>query len=105
VTDRRTALKIIPIAVVALAVSGRVVAQGAPAARVDEADATAKALGYVHDAAKVDKAKYPKFAAGQNCANCQLFQGKSTDAWAGCPIFPGKQVAAKGWCSSWVKKA
>ncbi|MBC7610490.1 MAG: high-potential iron-sulfur protein, partial [Ramlibacter sp.] len=23
----------------------------------------------------------------------------------GCPLFAGKQVAAKGWCSAWAKKA
>jgi hypothetical protein len=22
-----------------------------------------------------------------------------------CPLFPGKQVSAKGWCSAWAKKA
>jgi len=22
-----------------------------------------------------------------------------------CPLFAGKQVAAKGWCNAWVKKA
>jgi hypothetical protein len=39
------------------------------------------------------------------CANCALFQGKAGDAWGGCPIFAGRQVAAKGWCSAWAKKA
>jgi hypothetical protein len=63
------------------------------------------ALGYVVDAAKADKAKFPKFAAGQHCANCSLFQGKTTDASGPCPIFAGKAVAAKGWCSAYVKKA
>ena len=33
------------------------------------------------------------------------YQGKPADAWGGCPIFPGKQVAGKGWCSAYVKKA
>jgi hypothetical protein len=26
------------------------------------------------------EAKQPKFAAGQNCGNCALFQGKASDA-------------------------
>ena len=30
---------------------------------------------------------------------------RAGDAWAPCAIFPGKQVAAKGWCAAWVKKA
>lgn len=70
-----------------------------------ETDPQAVALGYKIDATKVDKAKYPKYAAGQNCASCALYQGKPADAAGGCPLFAGKQVAAKGWCSAWVKKA
>lgn len=70
-----------------------------------ETDPTAKALGYFADASKTDKVKYPKYAKEQLCSNCSLYQGKATDAAAGCPLFAGKQVAGKGWCSAWVKKA
>lgn len=87
-----------------LATAGLTQAQAA-APMVLESDPQAVALGYKADAAKVDKAKYPKFAAGQNCANCALYQAKPTDAAGGCPLFAGKQVAAKGWCSAWAKKA
>ncbi len=73
-------------------------------AMVDEADATAKALGYLADASKIDKAKQPKYVAGQQCAGCQLFQGKAGAAAGPCALFPGKQVSAKGWCISFVKK-
>lgn len=69
-----------------------------------ETDSQAKAMGYVADAAKADKAKFPKYAVGQNCANCALYQGGSA-AVGGCPLFPGKDVAAKGWCSAYAKKA
>ena len=103
--DRRDFLKAGSLAVVAAAIAGsagNAVAQGA---KVDEKDAQAQSLGYKHDATKVDKAKFSKFQAGQTCANCTLYQGKPADAWGGCPIFPGKQVAAKGWCSAYVKKA
>ena len=62
-------------------------------------------VGYKADATKVDKAKYPKYAAGQNCTNCALYQGKAGSASGGCGLFPGKQVSAKGWCSAWAKKA
>lgn len=68
-------------------------------------DAQAKALGYVADATKADKAKFPKFAAGQTCSNCALYQGKAGAASGPCPLFAGKQVTAKGWCSAYVKKA
>lgn len=72
---------------------------------VDPKDATAVALGYVADGGKVDKAKYPKYEAAQNCNNCAIFQGKAADPAGGCPLFAGKQVAGKGWCSAWAKKA
>jgi len=73
-------------------------------AMVAESDAQATALGYKADASKVDKAKFPKFAAGQACNNCALFQGAATAAAGACPLFAGKQVAGKGWCSAWAKK-
>lgn len=72
---------------------------------VSESEKQASDLGYKADATKVDKTKFPKYAAGQICGNCAVFLGKPTDAAGGCPIFPGKTVATKGWCSAYVKKA
>jgi len=77
----------------------------ADAPRVAESDPTAQALGYKLDATKVDKAKFAKYAPGQDCSNCSFYQGKPTDAFAPCPMFGGKQVAGKGWCSAYNKKA
>ena len=74
-------------------------------AMLSEKDPQAVALGYVSDATKVDTKKYPKYAAGQVCGNCALYQGKTSDTAGNCPLFAGKQVAAKGWCSAWAKKA
>jgi anaerobic selenocysteine-containing dehydrogenase len=74
-------------------------------ALVDEKDPQAAALGYVGDAKKVDAKKYPKYAAGQVCSNCALYQGKAADKQGGCPLFGAKQVAGPGWCSAWAKKA
>lgn len=74
-------------------------------ATVTESDPTAVALGYKSDATKVDKAKYAKYAAGEDCGDCQFFQGKPGDASGPCPMFGGKLVNAKGWCSAYVKKA
>ncbi len=71
---------------------------------VDEKDVQAAALGYVAVAAKADKAKFPKYADGQMCSNCSLYQGGAADQ-GGCPLFPGKQVLAKAWCSAYNKKA
>lgn len=74
-------------------------------AMLAETDPQAVALGYKADASKVDKAKQPKFVAGQNCANCALYQAAAGAAAGGCPLFAGKQVAGKGWCAAWAKKA
>jgi transcriptional regulator of acetoin/glycerol metabolism len=71
---------------------------------VAETDAQAAALGYKADASKVDKAKQAKYAAGQACSNCALYQGAAGSAAGGCPLFAGKQVAGKGWCSAYAKK-
>jgi High potential iron-sulfur protein len=74
-------------------------------ALLDEKDAQAAALGYVAEAKRADTKKYPKYASGQNCAGCALYQGKAADPAGGCPLFAGRQVAAAGWCSAWAKKA
>jgi len=84
-----------------LALNGKVQAQ----AMVAETDPQAVALGYRANATTVDKAKYPKYAAGQECDNCALFQGKAGAAAGGCALFAGKQVHGKGWCSAYAKKA
>jgi hypothetical protein len=63
-------------------------------ASLDPNDPTAKALGYVTQSTKPDS----------KCSNCTQFQGKAGDAQGPCTIFPGKDVAAAGWCMSWVKK-
>jgi hypothetical protein len=77
----------------------------AQAPMVDEKDPQATALGYAKDTTKVDAKKFPKHKNDQMCSNCQLFAAKPTDAAGPCPLFAGKQVAGKGWCSAWVKKA
>ena len=87
----------------ALITASRVSAQAAPV--LTEADPQAVALGYKADNTKVDKAKYPQHADGQMCGGCNFFQGKPTDAMAPCQLFAGKQVASKGWCSAYAKKA
>ena len=68
-------------------------AGAAEAPRVNPNDPQARALAYVHESPD----------SGKNCANCQLYKGSSDAAWGPCTIFPGKQVAAAGWCSAWVR--
>ena len=98
---RRTFLLIASSA--AAAVAGRVAAQ--TGGKVSESDPQAVALGYKDDTTKVDNKKYPKHTPDQKCANCQFFQGKATDALGPCAVFGNRNVSAKGWCSSWTKKA
>lgn len=88
---RRAILKGL-VAIPALAIAGYHTTSYA--AMVSADDPTAKALSYTEKSAK----------QGQTCANCSLYQGGSA-ASGPCPIFPGKDVAAAGWCKSWVAKA
>lgn len=39
---------------------------------------------------------------GQTCANCIHAMGDLDSAWIGCRLFPGKLVAAAGWCKVWA---
>jgi len=101
-TRRQFVFAVIPAAALLPGAARTALAQGT---RVEEKDPLALSLGYVHDAAKVDAKKFPTYAAGRNCSNCQLFQAKAGEAWGGCPPLGGKLVNAKGWCQVWVKKA
>ncbi len=87
---RRSILKGL-ISIPVLAITG--LSSTSYAAMVSADDPTAKALAYT------DKSTMK----GQNCANCSLYQGGTAAAGA-CAIFPGKEVAAAGWCKSWVAK-
>lgn len=101
-TSRRQFIHIVPVAGAAL-FAGRA-ALSADLPMLDEKDPLAVSLGYVADATKADKAKFKTYAAGQTCGSCSLYQG-GTAAAGGCPLFAGKQVSAKGWCSAFAKKA
>jgi hypothetical protein len=100
-TTRRSFIQTIPVAGIAVLSTQRAFA-GVP--ELDPKDPQAAALGYVVDATKADKAKFPKYTAGQICGNCQLYQGKVGDSSGPCAIFAGKSVQSKGWCSAYAKK-
>lgn len=82
------------LAPLALAVTGR--ARAAAAALLSAAAPEAKAVQYTEDA------KSAKSAQGNTCASCALYQGASGTAQGPCQLFPGKDVKAAGWCSSWA---
>ncbi len=89
-------------ALAGFAMSKGALAQGA---MVAESDAQPSAVGYKTDGSRADKVKFPRYAAGQQCSTCALYQGKYGDVSGPCPLFAGKQVQARGWCSVWSKKA
>jgi hypothetical protein len=105
-SNRRNFLRVTTASGVAIA-CGVVTAQTpAPssAPMLSEQDPQAIALGYVTLATRVDKTKYPKFAQGQHCAACQLYQGPATAPVAPCTVFGGKQVNGPGWCSAYTPR-
>jgi hypothetical protein len=71
---------------------------------LDPNDPTAKALGFVTDASKVEASTNPTYKAGQRCATCAQYQGKPTEATAACAIFAGHSVPAGGWCRVWAQR-
>jgi hypothetical protein len=101
--DRRRLLKLAALGLVAAPFAGTVIARDARAAdppMVDEADPTAKALGYHceggKNAARTDKTAF--------CDTCMFYTANPGGKSGACALFPGKSVCAKGWCSSWQKK-
>ncbi len=84
---------LLPLA--AYALKNAALAAGAPLLSPDAKEA--QAVKYVEDASKAKGA-----IAGSTCANCAVYQGHSGAPAGPCQIFPGKQVKAAGWCSSWA---
>jgi hypothetical protein len=84
-------------AVTALALTrGASEARAADTPLLSAGDPAARKVKYVEDASKV------KEAAGNKCSTCALYEGTSASKQGPCQIFPGKQVKADGWCSSWA---
>jgi hypothetical protein len=63
---------------------------------LDPSSAAARKLKYVADASQAKGA-----AGGNTCASCGLYQGAYGSKQGPCQLFPGKDVRARGWCSSW----
>jgi hypothetical protein len=81
--------------------SDTIASDGMP--KVDESSAKAKQLAYVHDASTVSPDAQPRYAEGQQCANCALYQGGSAE-WGACPLFNGQQVKRTGWCNAYAPR-
>lgn len=71
---------------------------------LDPADPLAQSLGFIPDAAKAAGNANPAFKPGQHCAVCMQYQGKQSDASAGCSIFAGHSVPSRGWCGAFLQR-
>jgi hypothetical protein len=100
-TSRRRFLAhtlVIAAAAPLLGSSARAWAAPAELPKLPLTNAQAKALHYTEDANKSDQ---PTHKAGSFCLNCQFY----TAGTHACALFAGFQVAPKGWCQAWAKKA
>jgi hypothetical protein len=85
----------VPLLPIAVSHLSTALAADAPLLSPDAKEA--KAVKYVEDASKAVGA-----IPGSTCANCAVYQGHSGLPQGPCQIFPGKEVKAAGWCSSWA---
>lgn len=92
----RTIVLGVPLAALGVERGVRAAAAGG-APLLDAASPEAQAVKYVEDAARASGAH-----AGSTCANCALYQGALGATQGACQLFPGKDVRAAGWCSSWA---
>src|SRR5262245_57178676 len=76
----------------------------AAASHLAESDPTAQALGYKENVSEVDSTKRANYVVGEQCSNCQFYQGKSGDLYASCVIFGSRQVHSTGWCFAYNRK-
>lgn len=80
-------------------------ARAADPATLDPTDSIARSLSFVPDAPKVAANANPTFKLGQHCGECMQYQGKPSDAAAGCSIFAGHSVPSRGWCRAFVQRS
>jgi hypothetical protein len=95
---RRALLRLLAAGVLQSASS---LGRAAPETSLDANDPQAKRLGYVENAAIVDRAANPSFSPDQNCSNCVQYRGRPGEPRGPCNVFGGKTVAAAGWCVVW----
>ncbi len=78
-------------------------ATAAAPVKIDVKDPAAKALGYVDSVAAIKAGSEAAYKPGNLCLNCVLYaKSQEKDGYAPCAVFPGKLVAAKGWCRAYA---
>jgi High potential iron-sulfur protein len=101
---RRDFLKCALASAVVIPLLGAADASGADLPLLDSSDSVAQSLGFVSDASKVAANANPTFKPGQHCGVCMQYQGKPSDATAGCSIYAGHSVPARGWCRAFAQR-
>lgn len=102
--NRRHAMKLAAGSVMAIPFGGMLAgtAIAEDLAPLAEDDPQAVALKYVADATKATRADVGDTPGSeQTCKNCVLAPSHDGDQIP-CQLFPGKSVAAAGWCASWA---
>ena len=102
---RRTLLRALPAVCLPAVGLSPLGAQAQSLPLLQEDNPTARQLGYVADAQRVDRQRFTQYAPGQTCRNCELYGGEAADSQGGCQLFYGVEVKAAGWCSAWKPKA
>ena len=95
--DRLSRRQLLILGMPLLSVAAYKSTRAADAPLLNPDDKDAKAVKYVEDATKAQRA-----TPDSTCANCAVYQGKASAPTGPCQIFPGKLVKAAGWCSSWA---
>jgi hypothetical protein len=103
--NRRDLMKCALASAVLIPVLSPADARAADLPLLDPADPVAQSLGFVADASKVVANANPAFKPGQHCGVCMQYQGKASDAAAGCSIFAGHSVSSRGWCTAFVQRS
>jgi hypothetical protein len=103
VKSRRQFLHVVPI--LWMGALGWMKGAVAQDAILKDSDPEAAAIEYRTEATQVEPSKYPKYARGQNCSNCNIFYADSGAPTGACGIVFGKLVAASGWCTSYEKSS
>lgn len=67
--------------------------------KLSESDPYAKSMGFKLNHEEVDKTKFKRWAADQQCSKCQLWAGKAGDDYAECSFFE-RHTPAGGWCKN-----
>ena len=102
---RRDFLKCALASTVVIPLLGAADARATDLPPLDPTDPVAQSLGFVPDASKVVANANPMFKPGQLCGVCMQYQGKPSDAVAGCGIFAGHSVPSRGWCKAFVQRS